>query len=109
MVECSSSATGCSFCFYPLRLRLMPLLYSPSSCADRHSWLRHYTSLSVLLLGALALVVPTGYSIGAALLLLGSAVLLVTRPALRMTRRDWLIIAVLAGYGLLAILFLDYA
>ncbi len=83
----------------------MPLLYSHSFGSVRDLWLRYYTSMAVWLLGALALVVPTGYSIGAALLLLGSAVLLVTRPALGLTHRDWLIIAVLAGYGLLIMLF----
>ena len=37
-----------------------------------------YTSLAVWLFGALALIVPSGYSLGALLLLLGSIVLLVS-------------------------------
>ena len=82
----------------------MPRLDSHASGVGRDRWLRYYTRVAVWLLGALALVAPSGYSIGATLLLLGSPVLLFTRPALGLTRRDWLVIAVLAGYGLLAML-----
>ena len=40
--------------------------------------MRAYTSLAVFLLGAIALIVPSGYSLGAVMLLLGSALLLFT-------------------------------
>ncbi|MGP7735178.1 O-antigen ligase family protein [Oceanimonas smirnovii] len=55
-------------------------------------------------MGALALVVDSGYSYGAALLLLASVTLLWRRPALNLTREDKLLMAVLAGYSLLFML-----
>lgn len=73
-----------------------------SSVAE--SPLRLYTSLAVFLLGAMALVVPSGYSLGAVMLLLGSAVLLVKRPVLGLTRQDWLVIAALAAYTAVGVL-----
>lgn len=60
---------------------------------------RFYTSVAVFLLGAIALVVPSGYSVGAVLLLLGSTWLLVARPSLGLTRQDWLVIAALGAYA----------
>lgn len=72
-------------------------LSSASSLQD--SPFRLYTSLAVFLLGAIALVVPSGYSVGAVLLLLGSVWLLVVRPALGLTRQDWLVIAALGAYA----------
>ena len=63
-----------------------------------------YTSLAVLLFGALALVVPSGYSAGAVMLLLGSAVLLVKRPALGLARQDWLVMGAMAGYAVFVML-----
>ncbi|SEM13990.1 O-antigen ligase [Halomonas daqiaonensis] len=66
--------------------------------------LRLYTSLAVFLLGAIALVVPSGYSLGAVMLLLGSAVLLVKRPLLGLTRQDWWVIAALAAYTAIGVL-----
>lgn len=63
-----------------------------------------YTSLAVLLLGAIALVVPSGYSLGAVMLLLGSAVLLVKRPAIALQRHDWLVIAALVAYAAIGVL-----
>nr|WP_240549262.1 O-antigen ligase [Halomonas antri] len=56
------------------------------------------------MLGAIALVVPSGYSVGAVLLLLGSAWLLVVRPALGVTRQDWLVIAALMAYSAVGML-----
>lgn len=63
-----------------------------------------YTSLAVLLLGAIALVVPSGYSLGAVMLLLGSAVLLVKRPPIGLQRHDWLVIAALVAYAAIGVL-----
>lgn len=60
--------------------------------------LQTYTSLAVFLLGAIALVVPSGYSAGAALLLLGSMALLFKRKAPGLSQHDWAIIAVLLIY-----------
>lgn len=57
-----------------------------------------FTSISVFLMGALALVVPSGYSIGAALLVLASAVVLV-RPPYSLLFKDRWIITVLVAYG----------
>ncbi|MFB9867346.1 O-antigen ligase family protein [Vreelandella sulfidaeris] len=61
--------------------------------------LRLYTSLAVFLLGAIALIVPSGYSVGAVMLLLGSIALLYKRPALGLNRRDWLVIAAMLAYA----------
>jgi len=66
--------------------------------------MQYYTSLAVFLLGAIALVVSSGYSLGAALLLLGSIVLLVKRPTLRLQRQDALIMAVLIFYAAVGVL-----
>jgi O-antigen ligase len=62
---------------------------------------RRYSSLAVFLMGAIALVVPSGYTYGAALLLLGSFSLLYSRPALCLQKEDKQIMAVLALYSLL--------
>ena len=59
-------------------------------------WSIRYTSLAAFLLGALPLVVPSGYSIGAAMLLLGSVVLLWRRPRLGLERSDALVMTALA-------------
>jgi O-antigen ligase len=94
--------------------RFWPLTHAPSGLPMNtallsHSSLNtlsmhHYTSLAVFLLGAIALVVPSGYSVGAVMLLLGSAVLLAKRPGLYLTRQDWLVIAAMAAYTLVGLL-----
>lgn len=63
-----------------------------------------YSSAAVFLLGAIALVVQTGYSVGAALLLVGGIYSLFPsrRPAL--SRDDILILGVLVVFGLVQIL-----
>ncbi|MBR9829731.1 MAG: O-antigen ligase family protein [Oceanospirillales bacterium] len=61
---------------------------------------RRYSSLAVFLMGAIALVVPSGYTYGAALLLLGSFSLLYSRPALCLQKEDKQIMVVLALYSL---------
>ncbi len=66
--------------------------------------LNTYTSLAVFLLGAIALVIPSGYSVGAAMLLLGSLVLLAKRPGLTLDRQEWAIIAVLLAYAAVSML-----
>lgn len=62
------------------------------------------TSLAVFLMGAIALVVPSGYTVGPLLLLLVSISLLWLRPSLKLKRQDGLVMAVLAGYSLLFML-----
>jgi len=58
-----------------------------------------FTSVAVFLFSAIALVVASGFSLGAAMLALGGTVLLFRRPAgWRLERRDWLLIAALAAY-----------
>ncbi|MBE0404484.1 O-antigen ligase family protein [Halomonas sp. FME16] len=49
--------------------------------------------------GALSLVVPSGYSIGALLLLLGGLALPLLRPGLSLSRQDWLVMLVMALYA----------
>ncbi|MGR2736835.1 O-antigen ligase family protein [Billgrantia sp. Q4P2] len=79
----------------------MPSRWSSAPVA---SPIRHYTSAAVFLLGALALIVPSGYSMGALMLLLGSVVLLVKRPVLGLERSDWLVIAALLAYATVGVL-----
>ncbi|EJN01779.1 O-antigen ligase [Herbaspirillum sp. YR522] len=58
-----------------------------------------YTSLAVFLFSAIALVVPSGFSLGALLLLLGSLALLRTGTrGVRLDRADWLVIAAFLLY-----------
>lgn len=66
--------------------------------------MRQYTSLAIFLLGALALIVPSGYSLGAVMLLLGSTVLLFKRPVFNLQRQDWLVIAALVAYTAIGLL-----
>ncbi|WP_444984252.1 O-antigen ligase family protein [Halomonas mongoliensis] len=81
-----------------------PVDFNSPALSGRASRLQHYTSLAVILFGAIALLFPSGYSLGPALLLLASPVLLVTRPRLGLERRDWAIMGVLMLYGGLWIL-----
>ena len=62
-----------------------------------------YTSAAVFLLGAIALVVQSGYSVGAALLLAGGLYSLCRPPRLALSRDDTLILGVLVAFGLVQI------
>ncbi len=59
-----------------------------------------YTSVAVFLFFAIALVIPSGFSVGALLLLVGSVVLLHKRAMVRLQREEMLLISVLAFYFL---------
>ncbi len=59
--------------------------------------------MAAFLLMAIALVVPSGYSLGAVMLLLGSVVLLGKRGELTLRRADLAIMAVLTAYALVVI------
>ena len=72
---------------------------TPPALSGQASLLQRYTSLSVFLFGAIALIVPSGYSLGAVMLLLGSVVLLVKRPALGLERRDGAVITAMVAYA----------
>ncbi|WP_074396989.1 O-antigen ligase family protein [Halomonas sp. HL-93] len=63
-----------------------------------------YTSLAVFLLCAIALIAPTGYSLGALMLFLGSGVLLVKRPSLGLSRQDVLVMIAMAAFALVGVL-----
>lgn len=63
-----------------------------------------YASLAVFLLGSIALVVDSGYSVGSALLLLGGLYCLFTRDKPTLTHADQLILGVLVVFGLVSIL-----
>ncbi|MGG4605195.1 O-antigen ligase family protein [Paenalcaligenes sp. Me131] len=63
-----------------------------------------YSSIAVFLLGAIALVVSSGYSVGAALLLLGGLYVLCSRHKPALTKQDWLVLAALVLYGLMGII-----
>ncbi|MDO8298120.1 O-antigen ligase [Lacisediminimonas sp.] len=56
------------------------------------------TSIAIFLFSALALILPSGYSFGAALLLASSLAWLATRKQLAMTRDDWRLIMVFGFY-----------
>ncbi|MBF8223920.1 O-antigen ligase family protein [Halomonas sp. 328] len=58
----------------------------------------HYTSLAIFLLGALALSLPSGYSLGALMLVLASPILLIRPRPLELTREDQAILLVLGLY-----------
>lgn len=73
------------------------------------SKVRLYTSLSVWLFGSLSLVVPSGYSLGALLLLLGGVLLPFLRPSLPLDRQDFLVMAAMALYALIVILMAGFA
>lgn len=71
----------------------------------RHSYpfddsLHAVTSGAVFLMGAIALILPSGYSVGSVLLLLASPLLLFNSCNYSLSRRDYWIIAALALYGL---------
>ncbi|MCH4809918.1 O-antigen ligase family protein [Vreelandella neptunia] len=66
--------------------------------------MRAYTSLAVFLLCAIALIVPSGYSLGAVMLLLGSVVLLFKQPVLGLKRQDYLLVAALVTYTFIGVL-----
>jgi O-antigen ligase len=75
-----------------------------SSSVLENSNVRLYTSGSALLFGSLSLVAPSGYSLGAVLLLLGGLSLPLIRPSLSLNRQDWLVMGVMALYALTLIL-----
>lgn len=74
---------------------------SPSSLQSNG---RFYTSAAVFLLGSIALVVDSGYSVGAALLFLGGLCIVFTRNKPSLEHADHLIIGVLVTFGLVDIL-----
>lgn len=63
-----------------------------------------FTSTCVFLLGALALVIPSGYSVGPALLVLASLTIWAARPVSDIHREDLLIMGSLAIFGLVGCL-----
>lgn len=65
---------------------------------------RDYTSAAAFLLMAIALVVPSGYSLGAVLLLLGGLGMLLVRRLPALERHDMLIIGVFVAYALVVVL-----
>lgn len=76
---------------------------TPASAPLPFSLLRIYTSVAVLLLGAIALIVPSGYSVGAVLLLFGTFALPFTRTNARFGRQDWWVVGALVFYALVGL------
>ncbi|MDQ7734489.1 O-antigen ligase family protein [Halomonas sp. SpR1] len=76
---------------------------SLSSAPPQFSLMRGYTSIAVLLLGAIALIVPSGYSVGAVLLLLGTFALPFISKEVRFGRQDWWVMGVLVFYALVGL------
>lgn len=73
----------------------------PATAHDRRCC--RFSSLAVLLCGALSLSLPSGYSVGPALLLLATPLLLWYRPRLALARDDYLIMAGLTLYTAIVI------
>lgn len=69
-------------------------------CFSRVVLVKYYTGVSVLLLGAVALALPSGYSFGPALLFLGSASLFFQSGKPRILQSDWLVVVSLVGFFL---------
>lgn len=67
---------------------------------NTENFFKWYVSVSVLVMGALVLVVPTGYSIGPLLLLLGSVGLFFVNAKIKLEREDFWIMGVLATYAI---------
>ncbi|MFC0336335.1 O-antigen ligase [Kushneria avicenniae] len=67
-------------------------------------FLNYYNSVAVFLLSAVSLVVSSGYSLGAGMLVLGSLILLFKRPDVSFGRQEWMLCAVLAAYFLVCAL-----
>ncbi|WP_458526513.1 O-antigen ligase family protein [Onishia taeanensis] len=59
-----------------------------------------FTDFSVFLMGALSLIVSSGYSLGAAMLLLGGVMLIFQRRTPLLNKQDQLLIAILACFAL---------
>ncbi|GGC99675.1 O-antigen ligase family protein [Vreelandella lutescens] len=75
------------------------LATTPSPPHTHNSAPQLFTGASVFLLAAIALVVPSGYSLGAVLLLLAGLGLIATRRVPVITKQDGAIIAVLLAYA----------
>ncbi|WP_168013129.1 O-antigen ligase family protein [Halomonas salinarum] len=74
---------------------------SPRNCPNL---MTIFTSTCVFLLSALALVIPSGYSVGPALLVLASLTIWAARPVSDIRREDLLIMGSLAVFGLVGCL-----
>lgn len=61
------------------------------------------TDVAVFLLAGIALIVPSGYSLGAVILMLAGIGLLIRLRLPKLTREDWQIVAVLCAYALAGI------
>lgn len=76
---------------------------SPVGIVPAFSFGSFYSSIAVFLLGAISLAVDSGYSFGAALLLLGGLFSLYKPRGFALSRDDYLIIGVLLAFGLVQI------
>lgn len=61
------------------------------------------TDVAVFLLAGIALIVPSGYSLGAVILMLAGTSLLIRLRLPKLIREDWQIVAVLCAYALVGI------
>lgn len=59
-----------------------------------------YITVSIFLMGSVALVIPTGYSVGPMLLLLASICLVFLKPSFQLSRQDYWVIGALSTYAL---------
>lgn len=79
------------------------MVSSSTFSSPQFSLMRWYTSVAVMLLGAIALIVPSGYSVGAVMLLIGSFALPFLRTNVHFGRQDWFVIGALFFYALVGL------
>ncbi|MBZ5486436.1 hypothetical protein HW452_02745 [Halomonas aquamarina] len=77
----------------------MTFRYPPLSGDDR-VFPRLFSGMAAFLLTAISLSVPSGYSLGAILLVIAGAGLLIRRQGPKLTQQDWWLIAALLSYAL---------
>lgn len=92
------------FCIFFARLlsaeRISALKFTKDHFIALHSDVPQlYTGIAIFLFGAISLVVPSGYSLGAMLLLFGGLGLIATKRIPHLTKNDGLIILVLLSYA----------
>ncbi|MGE4535200.1 O-antigen ligase family protein [Halomonas sp.] len=66
---------------------------------------RGYTGMAVCLLGALSLVAPSGYSVGALLLVLAAPLVWLKRRRLELSRQDLAVIGVMLAYAAVGVIW----
>lgn len=72
---------------------------------NMHSIMSVYCSFAIFLFSAISLIVPSGYSYGASLLLIGTITFLVYKPHVKLKKGDWLFLSIIFIYFIVSISF----